>query len=100
MRHRGDRDAQMSHVHDDDVARRYELDVDGETAFAAYRLDGDTITFVHTVVPHALEGRGVGSALVRGALDDVRARGLRVVAQCSFVAGFVDRHPEYNDLLA
>ena len=82
---------------------RYELMPDGaigEPAFAEYSVDGDVVVFTHTVVPDALEGRGVGSALVAGALDDVRAQGLRVVARCSFVAAYVDRHPEYRDLLA
>ena len=73
--------------------------VDGAVAIASYTLQADTITFIHTEVPAALGGRGVGSALIRGALDQVRARGLRVAARCSFVAAFIDKHPEYRDLL-
>jgi hypothetical protein len=57
------------------------------------------ITLVHTEVPPALEGKGIGSALVRGVLDLVRGRGLKVVATCPFVAAYMGRHPEYNDLL-
>ena len=91
----------MSDVRDDRAGSRYELVADeGGTAFAEYRLAGDTITFTHTVVPPELEGRGIGSGLVKGALDDVRARGLTVVPQCSFVAGYIGRHPDYRDLLA
>jgi hypothetical protein len=79
---------------------RYELEAEGETAFATYRLDGGRIVFEHTIVPEALEGRGVGSALVRGALDDVRERGLKAVPNCSFVRGWIERHPEAQDLVA
>ncbi|WP_326523501.1 GNAT family N-acetyltransferase [Sphingomonas sp.] len=79
---------------------RFEEDVDGYVAFAEYDLDGDTITFTHTIVPSELEGRGVASALVKAALDDVRHRGLRVVPRCPFVAAWIARHPDYRDLLA
>ncbi len=79
--------------------QEYVLEVDGERAVAAYQQEGDTIVFTHTVVPPAIEGRGVGTRLVRGALDDARDQGLRVVAQCSFVRAYIERHPEYRDLL-
>ncbi|MBV8686271.1 MAG: N-acetyltransferase [Alphaproteobacteria bacterium] len=87
-------------VRNDEGRHRYVLELDGETAFAAYRLEGDRIVFHHTVVPEALEGRGVGSALVKAALDHVRAKGLKVVPLCSFVKGWIERHPEAQDLLA
>ena len=86
-----------------EAASRYEISVGGEIAgFAEYELSSDrrTITFVHTVVEDAFEGQGVGSRLARGALDDARARGLRVVAQCPFIRGWIDKHPDYADLLA
>jgi predicted GNAT family acetyltransferase len=67
--------------------------------FAAYRRSGDQITFTHTEVDDAFEGQGVGSTLVRGALDAVRGEGVRVVAQCPFVSSYIDRHREYADLL-
>jgi hypothetical protein len=57
------------------------------------------ITFRHTEVPQALSGHGIGSRLVRGALDAARARGLKVVAKCPFVAAYMAKHPEFNDLL-
>lgn len=79
---------------------RYELIVDGHVATAHYRLQPGVITFDHTVVPEALGGRGVGSALARGALDDARAQGLKVVPQCPFIAGYIKKHPEYADLVA
>jgi predicted GNAT family acetyltransferase len=90
----------MSEVRNNEAESRYELEREGETAFAAYSVDGDEIVFDHTVVPQALEGQGVGSALVAGALDDVRQRGLKVVPLCSFVKGWIERHPEAQDLLA
>jgi predicted GNAT family acetyltransferase len=87
-------------VVDNPARHRFELEVDGETAFAAYRFEGDDIVFYHTVVPDALSGRGVGSMLVRGALDQVRAKGLKVVATCPFVHAYIEKHPEVQDLLA
>lgn len=73
---------------------RFELATDAGPAIAAYEVDGDTITFTHTVVPDAAEGQGVGGRLVAGALAQARARGLKVVPACSFVAAYVQRHPE------
>lgn len=87
-------------VRDNRAARRYELTVDGMVAFAAYEPSAGAIRFTHTIVPEALGGKGVGSRLIKAALDDVRAQGLKVVPQCSFVAGYIDRHPDYQDLLA
>ncbi len=67
---------------------------------ANYQRRGDQVVFTHTEVDPDAEGDGVGSSLVRGALDDVRAHGLRAVPRCSFVRAWIDRHPEYADLLA
>jgi predicted GNAT family acetyltransferase len=76
--------------------------VDGESAgLAAFELDGDRIVFTHTEVDDRFEGQGVGSALARHALDDVRARGsLRVVPRCPFIRSWIEKHPEYADLVA
>lgn len=89
----------MAEVENNRDEARYELTHEGQTAIAAYRRDGDTIVFDHTVVPEALEGHGVGSRLVAAALDDARAQGLRVVPHCAFVAAFIERHPDYADLV-
>jgi uncharacterized protein len=79
---------------------RYEATVDGELAgFAAYRDDRGARVFTHTEVFDAFEGRGVGSALAAGALDDVRATGRRLVALCPFIAAYIERHAEYADLI-
>ena len=82
-------------------AHRYEArDRDGTVlGFSQYRLHGDVVVFTHTEVDDAQEGRGVGSQLVRGALDDVRAGGRRILPLCPFVKAYVDRHPEYADLV-
>jgi len=90
----------MSEIRNDTERQSYVLEADGHTAFAAYRVEGDDIVFYHTVVPPELEGRGIGSALVKGALEDVRKRGLKVVPACEFVRGWIERHPEARDLLA
>lgn len=74
---------------------------DGTEAGGAFFRRGDgVVTFTHTEVSSQFEGQGVGSALARGALDDVRALGEQVVAECPFIKAYIDRHPEYQDLLA
>ncbi len=87
-------------VTDNRAANRYELAVDGVTAFAEYQRRDDVLTFTHTVVPPEIGGRGVGSRLIAGALADVRAQGLKIVPQCSFVAAYLDKHADDRDLLA
>ena len=87
-------------VHDDPVRRRFELEVDGALAFVDYRRDGRKLLLTHAEVPSALRGAGVGSVLVQGTLALVRARGEKVVPLCSFVAHYMQRHPEVQDLLA
>lgn len=81
-------------VTDNRAESRFELPTDAGPAIAAYRLEGDTITFTHTVVPPEAEGHGVGSRLIAGALADVAARSLKVVPQCPFVRAYLDRHPD------
>lgn len=82
-------------------ASRYELR-DGERMIgeAAYRRRDGRLAIIHVEVDEALEGRGLGSALVTAALDDARREGLEVVPLCPFAAAFLDRHPEYQDLVA
>ena len=71
-----------------------------DTAEIRYIQHGDTIELWHTEVPRALAGQGIGSRLVRAALDDARERGLHVVPTCPFVGAFLRRHPEYHDVIA
>ena len=84
----------MPDVTDNQAEHRYELATNAGPAVAVYQLAGDTITFTHTVVPEAMEGHGVGSKLIAGALADAAGRGLKVVPQCPFVAAYLRRHPE------
>jgi predicted GNAT family acetyltransferase len=79
---------------------RFELDADGHTAVAYYRVSPGVITFTHTEVPNELSGRGIGSKLARGALEAARAQGLKVAATCPFVSAYIGKHPEFHDLLA
>jgi predicted GNAT family acetyltransferase len=87
-------------VRDNPAENRFELEVSGHLAVAYYQLAPGIITFTHTEVPPALGGQGVGSRLIKGALEQVRARGLKVVAKCDFVAGYIGKHKEFADLVA
>jgi uncharacterized protein len=78
---------------------RFELDINGAVAAAYYDIAPGVITFTHTEVPAELNGKGIGSKLIKGALDAVRAQGLKVVAKCPFVSAYIGKHPEYADLL-
>jgi predicted GNAT family acetyltransferase len=78
--------------------QRFEIRVEPYLAVLGYRLKGDTIIFTHTKVPGALEGQGVGSRLVSTGLGYARENNLKVKAHCSFVAAYLGRHPEYQDL--
>ncbi|MGA7804743.1 GNAT family N-acetyltransferase, partial [Bradyrhizobium sp.] len=62
-------------------------------------VDGNVITFIHTEVPPELGGQGVGSRLLQGALDQIRATEMKVIAACPFVKAWIGAHPEYKDLL-
>ena len=87
-------------VTDNPDESRYDLhDGDRLIGVAAYRLSGETITFTHTQVDPEYEGQGAGSQLAREALDDSRARNLRVVVHCPFITAWIRRHPDYADLL-
>jgi predicted GNAT family acetyltransferase len=88
-------------VRDNPEAGRYELlDGDRVLGVAAYERRGDTVVFTHTEVDPDAGESGLGSTLVRGALDDVRARGEKVIPRCPFVRGWIERHLEYADLVA
>jgi hypothetical protein len=89
----------MSQIVNNRAHHRYELEVDGHIAATYYELAGGVITFVHTEVPPELGGKGIGSKLIKGALDQVRADGLKVIAECPFVKSYIDKHPDYADLL-
>jgi uncharacterized protein len=89
----------ISDVVNNPSEHRYQLAVDGHIAATYYKLADSVITFVHTVVPPELGGNGIGSKLIRGALDQVRADGLKVIPECPFVKAFIEKHAAYQDLL-
>jgi len=86
-------------VRDNQEQSRFELPVDGHTAFSQYRRAPGKLTFLHTEVPKELQGHGIGSRLARGALELARAEGAKVVPKCPFIAGYIRKHPEFQDLL-
>ena len=80
--------------------KRYEATIDGRIAgYAEYLATGELTVLTHTEVDPAYEGRGVGSALARYALDDIRERGRKALVVCPFINGWIGRHPEYADLI-
>jgi predicted GNAT family acetyltransferase len=85
---------------DNEDRNRFELDVEGSTAFVTYRKSPGAITLVHTEVPPELGGKGIGSKLGRATLDAVRAQGRKLSVECDFIRNFMTKHSEYNDLLA
>jgi predicted GNAT family acetyltransferase len=87
-------------VRDNTALHRFELDVDGATAFSDYRRSSDVLTIMHTEVPPALNGKGVGSRLAHGLLDLARAERARVKPLCPFLRSYIAKHPEYADLVA
>ena len=78
---------------------RFEVNLEGETAFAEYRLVQDGIILPHTLVPEAFEGKGVGGALAKTALAYAREHKLKVIPLCPFIAGYITKHPEWHDIV-
>ena len=89
-------DTTVAHNRD---ASRFELCVEGQLCVADYRHHAGVMSIDHTFVPPPLEGRGIAAALVAAALIQARAKGLRVRPVCSYVASYMRRHPETQDLL-
>lgn len=87
-------------VQHEEQNNRFVIDVDGEAATLNYQLIGDVMNIMHTGVPAQSEGEGVGSELVRAAMDWARESGKQVEASCAFARTWLDRHDEYKDVLA
>jgi predicted GNAT family acetyltransferase len=87
-------------VRDNPTRHRFELDTEGQIAYSEYRRANSVVTIMHTEVPKELNGKGIGSALVRGVLGLIRAEGAKVRPICPFVKGYIEKHPEFADLLA
>jgi uncharacterized protein len=90
----------MENVINESDRNRYVLETADGQAIADYVISGNEIIFTHTNVPRAMEGKGIASRLIKTALSDSREAGMKVVPQCSFVRVYIDRHPEWQDLLA
>jgi predicted GNAT family acetyltransferase len=86
-------------VVDNTVEHRFEISIDGETAFAEYRLVDHGVILPHTVVPEAFEGKGVASKLARYAMQYARDRELKIIPLCPFMAAYMAKHPETHDLV-
>ncbi|MET8835233.1 GNAT family N-acetyltransferase [Micromonospora sp. NPDC004540] len=87
-------------VEENPAKHRFEILVDDALAgFTAYVPRGEVLVFTHTQVDDRYQNMGVGSALIRGTLDQIRERGGRIVAKCPFMAAFIQRHPDYADLV-
>ncbi len=86
-------------VRDNPALYRFEMDTDAGPAIVTYRRDGRVLKLVHTEVPEALAGQGVGSRLAKGVLDLIRANGDTIVPLCDFMRGYIGHHPEYADLV-
>lgn len=84
---------------DNTEAKRFELSVDGSVAYVEYILMGKKIIFTHTEVPVKLEGKGIGSKVVLLALENIEARGLKLIPLCPFTAAYIKRHPEWERVL-
>ena len=80
-------------------SQRFETNFDGQSAYLSYSFQGDSVCFDHTFVPEDLRGRGVASALVRKGLEEARRQHWKIVPRCSFVAAFLERHPEFAELV-
>jgi predicted GNAT family acetyltransferase len=87
-------------IRDNPESHRFEADLgDGSFAIAEYTLSGGRMMFTHTEVPEQHEGKGIGTALIRFALNAARERGLKVVPICPFFAAYMQKHEDVQDLL-
>lgn len=89
------------HIIHNSATQRFETTIDGITAYLSYdSIDNNTLDYRHTIVPPELGGRGIGSALTKYALDHAQNNNKKIVASCSFVAKYIDKHSQYKQLLA
>lgn len=87
-------------VKDNPARSRYELEVDGETVFGDYRRQGDVLAITHVEAPHALRGTGAAGRFMQGLMDTARAEGFKVRPVCGYAVAWIQRHPDYRDLVA
>ncbi len=86
-------------IRDDAEAHRYELPVEGQTAVVIYNLSPPNLMITETLVPEALEGRGIASRLAKHVIADARARGLLILPVCPFFSAYLQKHPEHADVV-
>lgn len=91
--------SEIPDVVDDTEKHQFEISLDGEVAFAEYRLAEGVIILPHTVVPEAFEGKGIASRLARYAMQYARDHALKIIPVCPFMAGYMAKHPETHDLV-
>ena len=89
----------MPTIRDNTALSRFELDDSGVTVVLNYTLSGNVMTLAHTETPVAARGRGLASRLVEAVLQQARARGLKIVPRCPFVGDYLEKHPEFRDLV-
>ena len=87
-------------VFDNTAGSRYELQLDGGTAFINYTVAGNVRTLTHAEVPVALRGGGIAARLTSGALELARSQGIKVIPRCPYIVTYLERHPQYQDLIA
>ena len=88
-------------VKNNEELSQFEAEIEGEKAVVSYRIEKDgTLNLLHTEVPPAFEGKGVGSRLVKQTLEQIKAAGQKIIPSCPFVAAYVKRHKEYETLVA
>jgi len=83
-----------------EAEKQFEINTDSHVAFIEYTMKGNKIFLTHTEVPKALEGQGVGSALVKKTLQHIKDHNMILVPSCSFVANYIDKHPEWQSILS
>ena len=88
-----------STVQNEKSFHRFAVHVGEATAVLTYKQEGDTLYLIHTEVPAAMEGKGIGGQLAKAGLEYARQNGLKVVPRCPFVASYLQRHPEYQGLV-
>lgn len=79
---------------------RFELDLDGKAAYADYHLSGNVVTIFHVYTPVEFRGKGIAASVAKYALDYIREHNLKIVPQCPYMRDYMDKHPEYQDLLS
>ena len=86
-------------IKNNESEQRFEMTVDGATAYVEYELEPGSIVYTHTIVPDELGGRGIGKQLAQHVLEYAKSQNLKVVPQCAFIASYIERNPEYQELV-